>query len=160
MDMNTPSQYGEIEEAVYMQQPEGLEVKGKENLVCKLKKSLYGLKQAPRNWHNKLTDFLKASGFEKRNADSSIYILNDQHEMVIIGIYVDDLLVITKSKQTMKRTQQLITSVFKCKDLGEIHYLPGVQIKRNRVAGTLPLIRARTHVASWSDSTWRTPSQW
>jgi len=33
---------------IYMKQPEGFEVSGKENLVCRLKKSLYGLKQAPR----------------------------------------------------------------------------------------------------------------
>ena len=36
-----------------MAQPQGFEVKGKENLVCKLKKSLYGLKQAPRQWYLK-----------------------------------------------------------------------------------------------------------
>lgn len=35
-------------EEIYMAQPEGFEAKGKEHLVCKLKKSLYGLKQAPR----------------------------------------------------------------------------------------------------------------
>lgn len=56
-----------------------------------MKKSLYGLKQAPRNWHKKRTDFLKASGFEKLNADSCIYTLNDEHEMMIIGICVNDL---------------------------------------------------------------------
>jgi hypothetical protein len=40
--------HGDLEEDIYMQQPLGYEVKGKDNLVCKLKKSLYGLKQAPR----------------------------------------------------------------------------------------------------------------
>ena len=37
----------DLEEEIYMQQPEGFVKKGKENLVCRLKKSLYGLKQAP-----------------------------------------------------------------------------------------------------------------
>ena len=36
--------HGDWEEEIYMQQPEGYEVKGKEKLVCRLKKSLYGLK--------------------------------------------------------------------------------------------------------------------
>ena len=40
--------HGDLEEHNYMKQPQGYEVKGKDNLVCWLKKSLYGLKQAPR----------------------------------------------------------------------------------------------------------------
>jgi hypothetical protein len=40
--------HGDLEEEIYMQQPQGYEVKGKENSVCRLKKSLCGLKKAPR----------------------------------------------------------------------------------------------------------------
>ena len=46
--MKTVFLHGDLEEEIYMQQPKGFEVKGKENLVRKLKKSWYGLKQAPR----------------------------------------------------------------------------------------------------------------
>ena len=48
LDMKTTFLHGDLEEKIYMQQPEGFEVKGKENLMYKLKKSLYGLKQAPK----------------------------------------------------------------------------------------------------------------
>jgi hypothetical protein len=48
LDVKTTFLHGDLEEEIYMQQPQGYEVKGKENLVCRLKKSLYGLKKAPR----------------------------------------------------------------------------------------------------------------
>ena len=48
MDVKTTFLHGDLEEEIYMKQPEGFAVKGKKELVCKLKKSLYGLKQSAR----------------------------------------------------------------------------------------------------------------
>ena len=50
--------HGDLEEEIYMEQPKGSKVKGKESLVCKLKKSLYGLKKAPRQWYKKFETFM------------------------------------------------------------------------------------------------------
>ena len=44
LDVRTTFLHGDLEEEIYMQQPKGYEVKGKKNLVCKVRKSLYGLK--------------------------------------------------------------------------------------------------------------------
>ena len=46
--MKTTFLHGELEKDIYMQQPEGFVVLGKEDYVCLLKKSLYGMKQSPR----------------------------------------------------------------------------------------------------------------
>ena len=48
MDVKITFLNGELEEEIYMEQPEGFIVPGKEKKVCRLVKSLYGLKQAPK----------------------------------------------------------------------------------------------------------------
>ena len=50
--------HGDLDEEIFMEQPEGFKVKGEENMVCKLKKSLYGLKQAPQQWYKKFDSFI------------------------------------------------------------------------------------------------------
>ena len=54
MDVKIAFLHGDLDEDIYMEQPEGHEVSGKEHLVCKLKKSLFGLKQSPRLWYQKI----------------------------------------------------------------------------------------------------------
>ena len=48
LDVKTSFLHGDLEEEIYMQQPQGYEVKEKENFICRLKKRLYGIKKAPR----------------------------------------------------------------------------------------------------------------
>ena len=63
VDVTTAFLNGKLEDEVYMKQPEGFVVPGKEHLVCKLKKSIYGLKQSPRCWNSTLHNHLKRMGF-------------------------------------------------------------------------------------------------
>ena len=46
LDVKTAFLFGELDEEIYMEQPEGFVVKGKEKKVCQLRKAIYGLKQA------------------------------------------------------------------------------------------------------------------
>jgi len=43
LDVKISFIHGELDEEIYVLQPEGFAEKGKENLVCMLNKSLYGL---------------------------------------------------------------------------------------------------------------------
>ena len=65
MDFDSAYLNGDLDEDIYVRQPEGFEVQGKEHLVCKLKKSIYGLKQAGKNWNKKIDAELKLLGFER-----------------------------------------------------------------------------------------------
>jgi hypothetical protein len=62
MDVKTMFLHGDLEEEIYMKQPEGFVVKGKKYLVCKLKRSLYGLKQSPRMWYQNFDTYILSLG--------------------------------------------------------------------------------------------------
>jgi hypothetical protein len=47
-----------IEEEVYIEQPQGFEVHGRESHVCRIKKALYKIKHAPRVWYSRIDGYL------------------------------------------------------------------------------------------------------
>ena len=69
LDVTTAFLNGELKEEIYMKQPEQFEGKGKEHLVCKLKRSIYGLKQSSRCWNEALDKHLKKMGFKQSEND-------------------------------------------------------------------------------------------
>ena len=73
MDVKTTFLHGDLEEEIYMKQLEGFPVKGKKELVCKLKKSLYGLKKSPRMWYQKFDTFIRGLGFTRSKAYHCVY---------------------------------------------------------------------------------------
>ena len=62
MDMKSDFIHGDLQEEIYMQQPEGFI--HDPSLVCRLRKSFYGLKQDPRAWYANMDNFLLSLGFE------------------------------------------------------------------------------------------------
>ncbi|KAE9332538.1 Retrovirus-related Pol polyprotein from transposon TNT 1-94 [Phytophthora rubi] len=137
MDIETAFLNGTLNEEVYMTQPQGMMTAGKQEWVCKLHKSLYGLKQAPRAWHQALTSYLTQEGFEKLSCESCIYIRRCRGELEIVAIYVDNLLLLSKSFGVMEKLKQSIGSAFKANDLGEVSFLLGLKITRDRRARKL-----------------------
>ena len=61
--------------------------------VLRLKKALYGLKQAPRAWYLLVTSVLIDFGFTECVSDPCMYILKRGKDMVMVGVYVDDILI-------------------------------------------------------------------
>ena len=58
LDVKTAFLHGELKEEIYMTQPDGYRVAGKENWVCNLHRSLYGLKQSPWQWYKRFDKFM------------------------------------------------------------------------------------------------------
>jgi hypothetical protein len=91
-DVKTTFLYGELEEEVYLEQPEGFD--DGSGLVCRLKRSLYGLKQAPRCWNKRFISFMEKAGLKNSPADPCLFYRTHEGSFLYIAIYVDDGLVV------------------------------------------------------------------
>ena len=109
IDVTTAFLNGDLDEEVYMRQPEGFIVKGQEHLVCKLNKSLYGLKQSPRCWNYVLDEHLKS--FVQTPSDPCIYVSDDDSNPFVIAVYMDDIVLAGPSDQKIAEVKQLKASL-------------------------------------------------
>ena len=98
LDVKTAFLNGELEEEIYMQQPQGYE-QGGPNTVCHLRRALYGLRQAPRAWHQHLKKVLEELEFMAAIADAALFRGTVDGEIVWLLVWVDDILVATKGKK-------------------------------------------------------------
>ena len=127
MDVTTAFLNGELEDEVYMKQPEGFIVQDQEHLVCKLKRSIYGLRQSPRCWNSTLDRHLQKMGFVPTTSDPCLYTASEG-EMFVIGVYVDDIVLAGKSDKRMAEVKKALAMQFEFKDMGELHYFLGMKI--------------------------------
>ena len=131
MDVQSAFLNGELSETVYVTQPEGFAIKGKEHLVCKLQKSLYGLKQSPKCWNNQLDNYLKSLNFKQSDIDSCIYTCGNDNNLTIIAVYVDDILIAGHSVESINNIKIDLANRYKMKDLGKLSYFLGVNVSQD-----------------------------
>ena len=141
LDIKTAYLYGEIDSEIYMRQPKGYEVKGKEDMVCLLLKSLYGLKQAGRVWNHTLVEFLKDLGYKQCMKDRCVFVKgNASGKLTIIIVYVDDLIIASNNDNQRREIKASIKKRFKMHDLGNMSYILGIKV--DRTENTLHLSQA------------------
>lgn len=121
LDVKSAFLNGEIEEVIYMTQPEGYTEKGQEHLVCRLK-------QAPRAWYTKLDNYLCQNGFHRCNSDSSLYVKNRNGLTTIIIVYVDDMILTGDDDESISNIKSQLESKFEMTDLGLLNYYLGIEI--------------------------------
>ena len=137
MDVKTAFLNGELEEEIYMDQPDGFVVKGEERKVCKLLKSLYGLKQAPKQWHEKFDRTLTSVGFVVNEADKCVYYRYGGGEGVILCLYVDDILIFGTNMRVIHEVKSFLSKSFDMKDLGEADVILNIKLIKNESGITL-----------------------
>ena len=149
MDVKSAFLNGNLENEIYMNQPEGYIDKEYPNMVCRLRKSLYGLKQSARCWNITMDTFLKSYGYVQATADPCIYLKTEVSDeitkLIIIALYVDDCILTSNDLRTLEEEKVSLSLKFEMDDRGEIHYLLGMSIKRDRSTKIL-MINQKTYL--------------
>ncbi|KAL4032975.1 hypothetical protein IC575_006058 [Cucumis melo] len=133
MDVKTAFLNGDLEEEIYMEQPEGFIVHCQESKVCKLDKSLYGLKQAPKKWHEKFDNLLMSKGFKVNESDKYIYYRTEGRLCIIICLDVDDMLIFGSNLHVINDVKSMLNANFDMKNLGEADVILGIKITRTEI---------------------------
>jgi histone deacetylase 1/2 len=132
LDVQNAFLHGILEEEVYMCQPPVYVGSTRPDYVCKLEKALYGLKQGPRAWYRRLCDKLQALGFVPSKADTSLFYYNKGKHTIFVLVYVDDIIVASSSQEAVDALLGDLRQDFALKDLGDLHYFLGIEVKRNK----------------------------
>src|SRR3954468_23318420 len=132
VDMKTAFLNGNIEEVLYMMQPEGVFDPRNAGKVCKLQRSIYGLKQASRSWNLRLDEVIKAFGFVQNVEEFCVYKKLSGSSVEFLVLYVDDILLIGNDKKFLGEVKEYLNGQFSMMDLGEAAYILGIKIYRDR----------------------------
>src|SRR6185295_19239078 len=128
MDVKTAFLNGILEEEVYVKQPPGFEDVSHPDHVYFLDKALYGLKQAPRAWYDRLAKFLLKNGYRREVIDRTLFILEEECEILVVQVYVDDIIFSSTNLALVDKFKDLMSSEFEMSMIGELSIFLGLQI--------------------------------
>lgn len=135
-DVKTAFLNGKLEETIYMKVPDGVE--HERNQVCRLKRSLYGLKQSSRVWNARFVDFIRDCNLKQSHSDPCVFYGSIHGGKVILSLYVDDGLILSRSQTAIDSLVSKLQDTFKI-TLGNANYYVGLEIGRNRKEGTISI---------------------
>ncbi|XP_075158155.1 uncharacterized protein LOC142231430 [Haematobia irritans] len=130
-DVKTAFLNGDLKETIYMKQPPGFQSNEKADKVCLLKKSLYGLKQAARSWNQCIHNALIECNFRQSEIDPCLYICTSNSELHYLLVYVDDIILASKSNQFIEESFTALSKKFSIENLGPVKYYLGMEVERD-----------------------------
>ena len=131
-DVSAAYLHADLDCSIYMEQPEGFEVDGKEDNVIKLDKALFGLKQSGRLWNTHLTKVLKDMNFKQSRLDECLFKLEEGEEKMYILTHVDDVMVISTSETLKNDIFEKMRSKLKIRNEGDLKHFLGIHIERKK----------------------------
>jgi hypothetical protein len=131
-----------LDDEIYMEPPVGVVEPEDGDLVCRLQKGLYGLKQATRTWYLKLCSDLAEMGFKLSKLDSSVFYRDAEDGKILLPVSTDDMVIAGSTIATIDRFKRELASRYGVTDLGEIRWLLGFEIKRDRIKRTIAINQA------------------
>ncbi|GKC98154.1 retrovirus-related pol polyprotein from transposon TNT 1-94 [Tanacetum coccineum] len=131
MDVKTAFLNGELNEVVYVSQPEGFVDPEHSTYVYQLKKALYGLKQAPCAWYDKLSKYLISTGFTKGVVDPTLFTRKTDKHILLVQIYVDDIIFASTNPKSCQLFAHEMNSTFQMSMMGQMSFFLGLQVSPN-----------------------------
>ena len=141
MDVKAAYLNGELEEEIYMAPPPGFDIP--EGMVLKLKKALYSTKQGGRVWYKNVKAELEDMGYTRTEADHAVFVRFRNGVVSIILLYVDDFTMTCRDIKVIEKDKEALMETYDMTDLGEISYILGIHIKRDREAGQMELLQQK-----------------
>ena len=125
------------DEVIYMKQPPGYEERGGASgrvKVLRLVKTLYGLKQAGRRWYQMLVWIMTKLGFSRCGGDQAVFFRRCEktNVLIIVLVHVDDCSIVGKTKALVNRFKVEIAKFVDITDLGDLHWILGIEVRRIR----------------------------
>ncbi|GKB40468.1 retrovirus-related pol polyprotein from transposon TNT 1-94, partial [Tanacetum coccineum] len=131
MDVKTAFLNGDLQEEVFVSQPEGFEDQDNPTHVYRLKKALYGLKQAPRAWYDTLSKFLLANNFFKGAVDPTLFTRKSGKHILLVQIYVDDIIFASTDHNACNIFSKEMSSKFQMSMMGQMSFFLGLQVSQS-----------------------------
>ncbi|MBW0461440.1 hypothetical protein O181_001155 [Austropuccinia psidii MF-1] len=137
MDVKIAFLYGVPKEKAFMRYPDGYPHSLRQGMCLQLMKSLYGLKRSPQCWYKHFSKTFRELHFSPCQADACLLVKNKGPQCYVF-LHVDYMIIGGEPAQ-VENFKNNIRSLFEMDDLGEVYYVLGIKVTRNRALGTIAL---------------------
>ena len=99
--------------------------------VWKLTGAMYGLKQAHLLWDKHIHDTLTEIGFQRHTGEYGLYFRHCKDGIALVALYVDDLLIASRSPEVITKIKNALNIYYSMKDLGRVKKFLGLNIEQD-----------------------------
>jgi len=110
--------------------------------VARVKKGIYGLRQSGNLWHKTLTSVFNTLDLTRSAVDHGVFYSHDKEGTTILCSLTDDFAITGSPASRITKLKSDLSNHFEMTDLGELAWILGIQVKRDRISKTITLSQA------------------